>query len=509
MKTHSSTDKKMAAYAVKSFFLLWLFSVVSLFIFIDFSASAQNGVLIGPTAGTANASAMLEVAASNKGFLLPRVDLVALANGTTPINAPAPGLLVYNLGGGGVPAVGIYYWDGSANAWVQLTSGGLSGSGTTNQLAKWTSSSAIGNSLIFDDNTYVGVGNTNPLGMLDVKGSGTTSATYGFGVRNNADVYNFAIADDGIVTVTSLAGTGDRPVYADGTGMLKTQGVPVVYSYTGADQTYIVPAGVTSLTIKLWGAGGGGGHRGGWGVNGSGFSGGAGGFTVATLAVSPSQSLTVIVGGGGHGGNVNSTAASYGGGGRSCGGTDCVYSAQGGGRSAIRSGSTELLTAGGGGGGGVRYQCAACECAGGAGGGYVGQSGMGGSLQYSGGRGATINNGGYGGSNMSSRNGINGGAFAGGYAGGTESYGAGGGGGYYGGGGGGYQSNSDMGGGGGGSGYIGGVGVTNGLMQGGDRANPGGSLDPHYVHGIAVGGLGYLQTTPLYGGNGRVVIIPN
>jgi hypothetical protein len=214
--------RRLSIHRFFAFYLLRTCVFIILFFAIIASVYAQNGVLIGPTAGTANASAMLEVSSTNKGLLLPRVNLVALANGTTPINAPAPGLLVYNLGGGGVPAVGIYYWDGSANAWVQLTSGGLSGSGTTNQLAKWTSSSAIGNSLIFDDNTYVGVGNTNPLGMLDVKGSGTTSATYGFGVRNNADVYNFAIADDGIVTVTSLAGAGLRPVFADVNGTLST-----------------------------------------------------------------------------------------------------------------------------------------------------------------------------------------------------------------------------------------------------------------------------------------------
>lgn len=47
----------------------------------------------------------------------------------------------------------------------------------------------------------VGIGNTNPNGRLDVKGSDSTSATYGFGVRNSADDYALIVRDDGNVGV--------------------------------------------------------------------------------------------------------------------------------------------------------------------------------------------------------------------------------------------------------------------------------------------------------------------
>jgi hypothetical protein len=49
--------------------------------------------------------------------------------------------------------------------------GGISGSGTTNYISKFTSSTAIGNSLIYDNGTNVGIGTATPLQKLDVSGS--------------------------------------------------------------------------------------------------------------------------------------------------------------------------------------------------------------------------------------------------------------------------------------------------------------------------------------------------
>ena len=85
---------------------------------------AQTG--IGTTAP--NASAKLEVAATDKGFLPPRVALTA-SNAFSPIvgtAANAAGLLVYNtVSAGATPnnvVPGYYYWNGTA--WIQI-SGGL------------------------------------------------------------------------------------------------------------------------------------------------------------------------------------------------------------------------------------------------------------------------------------------------------------------------------------------------------------------------------------------------
>ena len=71
---------------------------------------------------------------------------------------------------------------------------GISGTGTTNYIPKFTSSSAIGNSLLYDDGISVGLGTTSPVsagvGMptLDIAGASTKAATlwlHGNGTTTN------------------------------------------------------------------------------------------------------------------------------------------------------------------------------------------------------------------------------------------------------------------------------------------------------------------------------------
>ena len=50
-------------------------------------------------------------------------------------------------------------------------SGGLSGSGTTNYVTKFTGSSSLGNSIIYDSGTAIGIGTTSPAATLDVSGN--------------------------------------------------------------------------------------------------------------------------------------------------------------------------------------------------------------------------------------------------------------------------------------------------------------------------------------------------
>jgi len=302
----------------------------------------------------------------------------------------------------------------------------------------------------------------------------------------------------------------------------------VVYTYTGADQTFIVPPGVTMIFAKMWGAGGAAGNIGGWS---SGSPGGAGGFTVGVLAVTPGQQLTVMVGGGGV---QYGTSYAYGGGGALYNNGDNRYCGAGGGRSAIRYQSSDLMTAGGGGGGGsqsVQTGVNGWGCGGGAGGGLQGQNGMclypiSSQNTYAAGAGGsqTMNDFNFssGGVLLSSQGGNNnsgstsGSQYQGGTGGisGTYPYSGAGGGGYYGGGGGQYGAVSAvMPGGGGGSGYVGGC-VTGQTVTGLNWTPPA-TNDVDYVAGIATGGPGGSSTTgagnvaanPVYaGGNGRVVV---
>ena len=96
-------------------------NIFTILFMLSFSAmSAQTG--IGTT--TPDASAKLEVASSNKGFLPPRVALTA-TNAASPITNPANGLMVFNTVTAGVNPYqvvpGYYYWDGTGLKWVSLS----------------------------------------------------------------------------------------------------------------------------------------------------------------------------------------------------------------------------------------------------------------------------------------------------------------------------------------------------------------------------------------------------
>jgi hypothetical protein len=75
------------------------------------------------------------------------------------------------------------------------TSSLVSGSGTTNYVSKFTGASTLGNSLIFDNGTNVGIGTTTLGGRLDVQAGGTSAFTYYF--RNSAGGYGGGVYNTG------------------------------------------------------------------------------------------------------------------------------------------------------------------------------------------------------------------------------------------------------------------------------------------------------------------------
>ena len=94
--------------------------------------------------------------------------------------------------------------------------------------------------------------------------------------------------------------------------------VTTTFAFTGAVQTYTVPAGVTSINLKSWGAQG--------NSNAGGIVGGFGGYAEGNLVVTPGQVLNVNVGGGA----ATSINGGFNGGGAAGANTGCA-AAQGGG----------------------------------------------------------------------------------------------------------------------------------------------------------------------------------
>lgn len=115
------------------------------FLFFVQVAIAQTGI----GTSTPNVSARLEVAASDRGFLPPRVALTSTTSFApiTGTSASAAGLLIYNTATAGsapnnvVP--GYYYWNGTA--WIQI-SGGLV---IESRSASFSLSAADNNKLFF------------------------------------------------------------------------------------------------------------------------------------------------------------------------------------------------------------------------------------------------------------------------------------------------------------------------------------------------------------------------
>ncbi len=102
----------------------------------------------------------------------------------------------------------------------------------------------------------------------------------------------------------------------------------LTFNYTGSDQNWTVPAGVTSVTIEAWGAQGGSGYQN--------HVGGKGAYIKGTFTVTPGDVLKITVGGKGE------TAV------------DSLDGGGGGGGSFISKSGTPMLIAGGGGGGSYR-----------------------------------------------------------------------------------------------------------------------------------------------------------
>ena len=261
------------------------------------------------------------------------------------------------------------------------------------------------------------------------------------------------------------------------------------YRGTGTNESYSVniPANSSSMTAKVWGAGGGGIGEcpaSGTGLDGGNFSGGSGGHVEGTIPVTGGSTVTVYVGG--------SSAGSIPGGMAGSG------AGNGGGLSGVKYGSNILIAGGGGGAG----QASNGGYGGGNGSGHPGTGGNGGPRS---GGGGSQSGGGGAGSPSSPNSSSSGGPWNngssvqnGGDSGGSGQYqgrrGGGGGSGYFGGGGAGGSDggNCTGGGGGGGSGIISGS-WTNTVSQNGQNGTGGGRSaqdtgDPDYVSGY--GGSG-------------------
>ncbi len=211
--------------------------------------------------------------------------------------------------------------------------------------------------------------NTFPTAPVTFTGpvAGTT-----FNWVNNTPSIGLAASGSGNIASFNAINLTNAPVTATITVTPVTTPTGTVnFNFTGAVQTFVVPSGVTSVTIQAFGAQG--------NANAAGVSqGGLGGSASGTLAVTPGETLFINVGGGG----TTSVTGGFNGGGN--GGTTgtCLTAPGGGGGGAsdVRQianalANRRIVAAGGGGTAGNRVVTCARGAGGGGGGGYYGGGG--------------------------------------------------------------------------------------------------------------------------------------
>jgi hypothetical protein len=90
-----------------------------------------------------------------------------------------------------------------ADGSVSTLTNPVTGTGTTNYVTKWTSASAVGNSVLYDNGTSVAIGTVTPVTLLHIQGSGSTYSTpesnnvpgiYVYNSTNNVGTANAFIA---------------------------------------------------------------------------------------------------------------------------------------------------------------------------------------------------------------------------------------------------------------------------------------------------------------------------
>jgi hypothetical protein len=78
---------------------------------------------------------------------------------------------------------------GTGVAWATDAGGSVTGTGTTNYIAKWNTSSSIQDSIIFDNGASVGIGTNSPNFLLDVEAQGANMRVFNLTSNADTDIY--------------------------------------------------------------------------------------------------------------------------------------------------------------------------------------------------------------------------------------------------------------------------------------------------------------------------------
>ncbi len=180
--------------------------IIFCFLSLGYSGFAQN-VGINGTAATPDPSAMLDVDATDRGMLVPRVALTSILL-ATPITSPLTSLLVYNTATAGASPnnviPGYYYWDGTK--WQRfisstlLNSPAIAGIGKFYANLTWVGNWANNTGLIFTVN--------DPNVVFGTHVSQISPTIYGATAPAGVNIYNTRVTAAGQFNVIIFNSTG-------------------------------------------------------------------------------------------------------------------------------------------------------------------------------------------------------------------------------------------------------------------------------------------------------------
>lgn len=187
-----------------------------IFILLAICALVKVNAQTGIGTSTPNASAKLDVSATNKGFLPPRVALTA-TNLFAPLTglsgsdalATAAGLLVYNITSNSNVTPGYYYWNGIS--WIQISNGLII---DNSKSAGFTLSAADNNKVFLITSSSaitVIVPNTLPIGFscqIIQGGSGTITMAGSSVVLNSSNGFTTRATNSVIGLVMNTVSNG-------------------------------------------------------------------------------------------------------------------------------------------------------------------------------------------------------------------------------------------------------------------------------------------------------------
>ena len=239
-------------------------TINSIFVFcLLFIVSISIKAQVGIGTNSPNGSSMLEINATNKGVLIPRVTLTGSTDATT-IATPATSLLVYNTATTSDVVPGYYYNSGTSGSpvWIRLNTNSLVTGANSGETIRWNSSNSQWQTT---GTSALALG--NQAGLTN-QGFGATALGYWAGYSNQAanavalgNQAGSNIQGNGAVAIGSYAGNFYQGLNAIAIGnnagisnqasnsiVLNASGYNLNASTTG---TFISPVRSTSNTTNV------------------------------------------------------------------------------------------------------------------------------------------------------------------------------------------------------------------------------------------------------------------